>query len=173
MTKTPIYTIDLPKYQIESKPSFAGIGKVVDDALREHFLNETIVVRGVASSAHEISAYELIEIIRETGTDRYDRNREGDRYDNVDNKQIDFFAFRRKVTPKTQLFRDIAWGFYHSAKAVHGRPERIDIVIIYDSSAVKFVLHRYEGREKAKRDGFVFRNPDEKPNAVKAIIHIT
>ena len=171
-TEIPIYTVNSTGYQVESEPDFVKIGKIVDDEIREHFLNETIVARGVASSEHEMSADKLVETIQKTGTDKYDAGRKGDRYDNIGDKQIDFFAFRRKMTTKTQLFRDIAWGFYHGAKAIHGRPMRIDVVIIYDSSAVKSVLHRYESREQAKRDGFVFRNPDDKPGAVRAIIKI-
>jgi len=172
MSKIPIYTVNLLEYQVDTEPNFAKIGKVVDDEIRKHFAGETIVARGVASSEHDISIDELIEIIRKTGTDRYDPNRVGDRYENIDGKQIDFFAFRRKMAPNTQLFRDIAWGFYHSAIGIHGRPERIDIVIIYDSSAVKSVLHRYEGRKQAKRDGFAFRHPDSKRFTVRAIIKI-
>ena len=171
MDKAPIYTIKLPEYQVTTEPDHNSIGKPVDDIIKQHFMNETIVVRGVGSGEHDMPTDSLINIIQKTGTDRYDQGRLGDRYQNVENKQIDFFAFKRKMTSKTELFKDISWGFYHGSIAIHGRPVRIDIIIIYDSKKVKSVLHHYDGREKGKRDGFVFRDDDRK-DAVRAIIKI-
>ncbi len=115
---------------------------------------------------------ELINTIQKLGTDRYDPLKVGDRYENIMNKHIDLFAFRRKITSTTELFKDISWGFYHGAKAIHGKPVRIDLVIIYDASQLKAVMHQYEGRTDIKRDGFVFKNPNNKKAALKAIIKI-
>jgi hypothetical protein len=138
-----------------------------------HFAGQTIVVRGLSSKEHsDKSIDELVDIIKVTGTDRYDPKRTGDRYDNIKGKQIDLFAFRRKVTPKMELFQDISWGFYHGAKAIHGKPVRIDILIIYDAAQLKAVVHQYEGRDDIKRDGYVFRESDDKNAAVIGIIKI-
>ena len=71
-----------------------------------------------------------------------------------------------------ELFKDISWGFYHGAKAIHGKPVRIDLLTIYDASQLKAVVHQYEGRDDIKRDGFVFKNPDSKPAALLGIVHI-
>lgn len=169
-----LLTISLPNYKVDTEPDHETIGRTIDGCITMHFPGKTVAVRGVSSSAHPNKTIDdLIEIIKQTGTDRYDPKRAGDRYENIQNKQIDLFAFRKKVTPKMELFKDISWGFYHGAKAIHGAPVRIDLLTIYDASQFKSVAHRYEGRDDIKRDGFVFKNPSDKPAAVLGIIKIT
>ena len=170
----PVYAVELPGYYVHTEPDHQAIGKVVDDELRKHFMGQKIVVRGVSSAAHpHMSTNELVAAISTLGTDRYDPNRAGDRYDNLAGKHIDLFAFRRTVTPRMQLFRYISWGFYHGGITIHGAPIRIDTLIIYDASQLKAVLHQYQGRTDLKRDGFVFRDPANKVAAVKGIITIS
>lgn len=168
-----ILFVDNPLYVVDVEPNHKAVGKLVDKVIKENFEGQTVVVRGLSSNAHaDKSVDELIEIIKETGTDRYDPERAGDRYENIKGKHIDLFAFRRKVTPRMELFKDISWGFYHGAKAIHGEPIRIDLLIIYDASQLKAVVHQYEGRDDIKRDGFVFKNPDDKKSALLALIKI-
>ncbi|TAH32892.1 hypothetical protein EYC59_05710 [Candidatus Saccharibacteria bacterium] len=108
---TEVFEVGVPEYTVDAEPDFMAVGKKVDDVLRQHFMGQTVVVRGVSSSAHpNLSVDELIETIQRLGTDRYDPERAGDRYENVAGKHIDIFAFRRKVTPRMRLFKDIAWG---------------------------------------------------------------
>ena len=166
-------SINLPDYQVTTEPDHKAIGKIVDDELRKHFMGQTVVVRGISSHDHAGKTInELAEIIKRDGTDRYDLSRIGDRYENTEDKHIDLFAFRRKVTPRMQLFKDISWGFYHGAKVIRGKPVRIDILTIYDAAKLKAVLHQYEGRADKKRDGFVFRDPGHKSQALIGILCI-
>ena len=72
-----------------------------------------------------------------------------------------------------QLFKDISWGFYHGARAIHGKPVRIDLLTIYDASQLRPVAHQYEGCENVKRDGFVFKKPGSKVIALLGIIKIS
>jgi hypothetical protein len=167
-----VFTVHLPDYKVDNEPGHKAIGKVVDNCLREHFLWQTVVVRGLSSGEHQMSVDELIEIIKRSGTDRYDPERVGDRYENIQGKYIDLFAFRRTITEQTQLFKDLSWGLYHGAIAIHGKPVRLDILTVYDASKLKAVVHQYEGRDDITRDGFVFREPDNKVGALKAIIRI-
>ncbi len=174
MTKNiPTYTIKLPSYTVLSEPNHLAVGKAVDDLLRQYFLGQKVVVRGLSSQEHpSMNAGQLIEIIKRQGTDRYDMTRTGDRYENVDGKHIDLFAFRRIVSERMQLFRYMSWGFYHGSIAIHGAPTRLDILIVYDALKLKAVQHRYEGREDNKRDGFVFKDPAHKSDALFAVIHL-
>lgn len=71
-----------------------------------------------------------------------------------------------------QLFKDIIYGFYQSAIDIHGTPTRIDILIVYDAAKLRAVLHQYEGRPDKKRDGFTFKEPAKKTEAVLGIIKI-
>lgn len=171
--KPPVFSVAVPEYQVETEPNHRAVGKIVDAVIKEHFLGQTLVVRGIGSLEHPGKSVDgLIATIQALGTDRYDPARKGDRYENVAGKHIDFFAFRRKIMPTTELFKDISWGFYHGAKKIHGRPVRIDILLLYDASQLKAILHRYADRIDAKRDGFVFKDPTNKQTALLGIIKI-
>lgn len=174
MSDIPVYTIHLPQYRVDAEPDDRAIGKILDDKIKELFLGQALVVRGIASSEHPgKSIDDLIEIIKQSGTDRYDPKRAGDRYENIEGKRIDFFGFPAMISPDTELFYQMFWGFYHSAKAIHGKPVRIDIVIIYDAAEVQQVVHQYEGRDEIKNDGFIFKFPENRQHAVKAVFQLT
>ncbi|MFD2079482.1 hypothetical protein [Actinopolymorpha cephalotaxi] len=169
-----VFDIDVPQYRVDTEPDHRGVGRVVDAELRRHFLGRSVVVRGIGAQHHPgRSVDELVEIIRRLGTDRYDPARAGDRYDNLQNKRIDFFAFRRKVTSRMRLFGAMSWGFYHSSIAVHGAPVRLDLLLVYDAARLREVVHQYEGRADRKRDGYVFRDPDHKPEALLGIAKLS
>ncbi len=169
----PVIAVQLPQYQVDTEPDHTAIGKIVDAEIKKAFIGQVVVVRGIGSQEHSgKSIDELIDAIKRGGIDRYDPTRKGDRYENVENKHIDLFGFRRKVTPRLQLFKDVSWGFYHGAIAIHGKPTRIDMLIIYDASKLKAVVHQYEGRTDAKRDGFVFKDSVHKPEALLGIIKV-
>jgi hypothetical protein len=173
MQQVPVFVVDLPQYQTDKEPDAQAVGKTVDDEIKKHFLGQSVIVRGVASSEHAgKSIDELIGLIQKTGTDRYDPKRTGDRYENIEGKHIDLFGVPAVITSESEVFHVIAWGFYHSAIAVHGYPVRIDVVSIYDASQMEQVLHQYEGREDIKDDGFAFKNPSDKQAALRAIIKI-
>lgn len=129
------------------------------------------MARGISADDHPGRAVQdLVRNIRTAGTDRYDPDRRGDRYDNVDGKRIDLFGMRRTVTARMRLFAALSWGFYHGSLEIHGHPTRLDLVTIYDATQLRAVLHRYEGRADHKRDGFRFLEPGRKSEAVLGII---
>jgi hypothetical protein len=168
-----LLSINLPQYTVEHEPDIDGISKAIDDLIKREFMGEKVVVRGVASSAHpDKTVTDLIGIIRETGTDRYDPHRVGDRYENIDNKHIDLFGVPADVSNDSEIAQVIVWGFYHSAKAVHGQPIRIDILTVYDADQLEQVHHQYEGRDDIKDDGFTFKYPENRTKALLGIIRI-
>ena len=165
--------LKVPGYGVKDEPDYKSIGRLLDDEIKKHFMGKEILLRGIGSQQHpDKTADEVIEIIKQTGTDRYDPERIGDRYENIENKHIDLFAFSAKITPDLELAWQVIYGFYHSAIAVHGSPVRIDILTIYDASQMTEVAHQYEGREDIKRDGFVFSDPSDKLDALLGIIKI-
>lgn len=44
--------------------------------------------------------------------------------------------------------------------------------MIYDASELKAVVHQYEGTQKRKRDGFIFKDINRKKDSLLAIIKI-
>jgi hypothetical protein len=171
---TPWFTIAIPKVYEENKPDFAKIGAKIDGCLKRHFLGKAVAVRVLSSQEHKgKSVDDLIGIIKRLGHDRYDPKRNGDRYENLDNKHIDLFALDFTVDKNGEYFAQFIEPFYYWPISDRGYPVRLDIAIIYDRSKLSVVEHRYEGREnELKKDGFVFRDPDHKPEAILGIIKI-
>jgi hypothetical protein len=170
----PVYTIHLPEYQVDEEPDHKALGKIVDDELREHLMGQTVLIRALGSMEHPgKSVDEMAEIIKASGTDRYDPERVGDRYANHQNKHIDLFALRRTISERSKIFWQLSWSFYASPLKMRGYPVKVDILIIYDPAQLKAVVHQPTNHPHLKRDGFVFRHPRDKAAAVKAIFKIT
>ncbi len=172
----PVYTIHLPEYSVDAEPNHQAVGKIVDDEIKKHFMGQKIAIRGLGSQEHPgKSIDELVEIIKRDGTDRYDPDRIGDRYENTQNKHIDLFVLNRKVSEKSKIFWQLSWSFYASPLKVRGYPVRVDILVIYDPAQLKAVrtIHTHQGFEDHKRDGHTFKNPENKSAAIKGIFKIT
>ncbi len=171
---TPWYTIKIPKVYWENQPDFEKIGSKIDQSLMKHFQGKNVAIRALSSAEHKgKSSSDMIKIIKELGHDRYDLNRKGDRYENIENRHIDFFALDFKIEKDKSYFKYLLEPFYFWPIADRGNPIRIDIAIVYDLSKLSAVEHRYEGREnEIKKDGFVFKDPDNKPDAILGILKI-
>ncbi len=165
----------VPREYEENKPDFELVSRRLKDLLRANFMNETIALRLISSTAHENkSLKELIEIIKRTGTDRYDPNRKGDRYDNMENVVIDFFALDLLIGKEQEenCIKDALESFYYYPILHQDRPIKIDLGIVYDIGKIRSVNHKYIGREEVKKDGFVFIDPQNRKDAIRAIIAI-
>lgn len=172
----PVYTVHLPNYNFKNgEPDHKAISKPIDDELRKHFTGQKILIRGLGSHEHPgKSVDELIDIIKTTGTDRYDPKRIGDRYTNVGDKYFDLCALRRTISDRSKIFWQLSWSFYNSPLKERGYPVRVDILTIYDPKQLKAVTYSPVGHAgRIMRDGFVFRNPDDKATAILGIIKIT
>jgi len=169
--KIPVYSIKVPEYNMRTEPDSEKIGKKIDNLIKKHFLRKKVAIRGLSSHEHPgKSMDDLIKIIKETGHDRYNPKRSGDRYENIKNKKIDLFAIDLKITPQARIMEKLIEPFYTWPKKFGRKPIRLNIAIIYDLSKLKRVVHQYEGRTDIKRDGFVFKNPNKKSEAILGII---
>jgi hypothetical protein len=171
---TPWYEIKIPRAYEENKPNFSKIGQKIDNCLKKHFMNKKIAVRLLDSMEHKgKSIDDMVNIIKKLGHDKYNPKRTGDRYKNIDKKHIDFFALDFKVKLKGEFTKHAIESFYYWPIADRNKPIRIDIAIIYDLSQLKIVEHQYKGREgEIKKDGFVFKYPNKKVDAILGIIKI-
>lgn len=116
---------------------------------------------------------DLIEVIKTTGTDRYDPNRIGDRYTNIGDKYFDLCALRRTISSESEIFWQLSWSFYNSPLKERGYPVRIDILTIYDPKLLKAITYSPIGHpDRIMRDGFVFKDTKNKPAALIGIIKI-
>ena len=91
---------------------------------------------------------------------------------NVDGKRIDIFALDFRITGRGFYLAQFIESFYDYPKSVGERPVRVDIVMLYDASKLRRVVHRYEGRPGLKRDGFVFKDPERKRDALWGVVKV-
>ncbi len=169
----PVYEISVPEYTVNKEPDWSNIGKKIDEKIKKHFLGKKVVIRCLGSQDHRgKSIDDVIRIIKELGTDRYDPNILGDRYENIENKKIDFFGLDFEIKPDSSLIENFIKPFYSWPLSIGEPPIRIDILIIYDYAEVKIALHKYKNRSDVKRDGFIFKHPDKKNEAIFGIIKI-
>lgn len=171
-----ILEIAIPEYKADTKPDFLTIGPKLDRLLQEHFAGQDIVLRCIGSQDHnDKTVDELARIIQQTGTDKYDANRRGYGYSVgiKQSKHIDFFGSSVKVQPSTDIFtRELLRDFYHGALGDRGYAIRIDIVIVYNASKLTKVEHLY-GQDIEESDGFVFKNPKNKIDALLGVVKVT
>ncbi len=176
MKNIPTYTIHLPEYTVDKEPDHDAVGAKVDNLIKQHWLGDYISVRCISSQEHiGKTTDEMIEIIKQLGHDHYNADRKGDRYENNESKKIDIFAFDYHVAPDTKIFSAFTWPHYHLNWREPFHPIRIDIIIIYDPTQFNQIEFSYAGREhEGKRsDGWVFKDPNNKPAAIKGIIKVT
>lgn len=126
--KIPVYRIKVPEYHVKSKPDPASIGAKIDRIIKKHFLGQKVAIRCIGSQEHKgKSVNDLVEIIKKLGTDRYDPSRKGEKYENIWNKRIDFFALDFRIKEKGKYMENFIEPFYTYPKQDKKRPVRIDI----------------------------------------------
>lgn len=156
-----------------NKPDFSTIGQPVDECLKKHFLGKRVLIRALGSQEHVgKSVDDLIRVVCEQGYDRYDPQRVGDRYENVEGKHIDLFALEFTINRDGTYMEHFIEPFYYWCIKDRGFPVRVDILILYDPDQLAVVEHRYKGREDTKTDGYVFKYPNHKSKAILGVVKI-
>ena len=161
-----------PEYDMSSL-DIQKIGRCIDKQLVTHFDGQKTVLRAISSADHELQKDELVRRIEQTGTDRYDPERAGDRYENIGGKHIDFFGQTRTIRLGKRLSLALLQGFHVYGAQLHGRPSpKMDIWLVYARSKVTAVPHYYEGRSTSKRDGYAFKDPAHRADALLGVLVI-
>ena len=169
----PVYNAKVPEYNVKSKPDWFSIGAKIDKTIKKYFLGKKVAIRCLSSKEHNGMAIDdLIKIIKKLGTDRHNPKRKGERYENIENKKIDFFALDFRIKKDSAIIENFIEPFYTWPIKFGGKPIRINVILIYDLSKLKRVYHQYKGRNDIKKDGFVFKNPENKRKALLGIIKI-
>jgi len=171
----PVFAISLPEYKPNEKPDVLKIGPKLDSLLEKNFYGKLIVIRCISTQDHPgKTPDELADIVLRTGTDKYDAARKGIGYHvgYDQGKRIDFFGTAVKVTSGTDIFMtELLNDFYYGALGDRGYHLRIDLVMIYDSAKLTLVEHLY-GDDIEESDGFIFKDPSRKADALLGIIKV-
>lgn len=168
-----IVRVNIPEYDTSTELNLKSISKQIDAALIKNFDGKKVILRAVSSQAHDKSQAELVEVIKKLGFDRYDPIRKGDRYDNVHDKKIDLFGQTKVIESGKDLSIFILKGFHIYGQKFHNKPSnKMDIWMVYDRSKLKYVTHFYEKYMVMKRDGYIFKDQINKPDALLGILVI-
>ncbi|MFH0770472.1 MAG: DegT/DnrJ/EryC1/StrS family aminotransferase [Candidatus Peregrinibacteria bacterium] len=172
--RTPVFPLPLPEYTIDAKPNYQSIGAKIDEELEKHFPGKDVAIRALSTTDHpQYSVDELMKIITETGTDKYDRNRKG--VEGFENYRVDFQAEACTIG-KNHFGKgaDFVKKFYENVLFDRGYRLRIDLLLVYDLHQ----LLRAEKIDPAKPGVpprlepylFRFKNQEHKKEALLGII---
>jgi len=156
-------------YRFSNNLNLNKVASNIDSVLLENFRGQNIVLRGIQSEKHNLPKDELIQLIVETGSDRYDLDNSNEV--KVSDKDIDLFGLACKVIAPITL--PILEGFHKYKPKSLERPQyRVDIWMIYDASKLENVEYSHSYYDAKARDGYVFKNPQKKTEALLGLIVI-
>ena len=121
---------------------------------------KNFLVRLISSSDHAISQDELIEIIKNTGTDRYDTQRLQQFNDFYANHNVDFFA---ESTDKEHIelkIKQMAAEFPDKTRSDRQMALRPDIAIVYDAAKCRMIKDVYESQSHSDCYQFITKPID-------------
>lgn len=164
-----IWNLSVKGYNTKKKVNYNSIGRELDTILQQNFLEKTIALRCMSSKDHHKTVKEIVEIIRKTGTDRYDPKKKMMFHDFYAKHNPDLFASIILVSKKTFMGKHIQ-EFYAKTKGDRKYGIRADIFTLYNPEELKMIHHVYDGQEES--DCFKFKFPKYKQKALLGIIAI-
>jgi GNAT superfamily N-acetyltransferase len=185
--KSKILEIEIPEYNLESKPNYESIGKKVDKLIEANFGDGKYILRAIGSQDHqEKTLDELAEIIVKTGTDKYDPNRKAVCHDEFSGYDYDIQAGILEISNGKIVipndykykseFADIIWHFFEHTIFDRGFSVRIDLLLIYDITklklAEKFSPDSLDVREGLESYLYKFIDQENKNDALLGIVKI-
>lgn len=176
---SPIHSISIPEYSIDTQPDYAVVGSKIDQVIAENF-EGTFLARELSVADHpQYTIDELADIILKTGTDKYDPSRKGVAHEEFEPYRPDIQA--GEITIKDGKIVGESFGedirrFYENALVDRGYRLRIDLIVLYDPAQ----MVRAEKLDDSKPGVdphleqylWRFKDSENKPKAVKGIIKI-
>jgi len=176
---TKILTISIPEYTIDQQPDYQVVGAKIDQTLEENF-EGTFLLRALCMMDHpQLTIDKLVDIVVKTGTDKYDPNRKGVAHEEFEPYKPDLQAGEVTVMDGKLLgesFSEDVKRFYENTLFDRGYRLRIDLLILYDPN--QMVKAEKVDSSKPSIDPHLeeylwrFKDPDDKPKALKGIIKI-
>lgn len=173
-----IISIPLSEYNIDTEPDYQTIGTKIDEALEENFTGKEIAIRALSLTDHpQLTLDELVQIIFEKGTDKYDPNRKGVEHESFEPYRLDFQA-GTCVVGKNHFGEgaDIIKKFYENVLLDRGYRLRIDLLLVYDLrqlvQAEKIDTDKPNVRSHLESLLFRFKDSKNKPKALLGIIKL-
>lgn len=160
--------ISCSEYQFENL-DLDNVSKCIDNALIENFADKNIVLRGIQSKQHSLPKDQLINQILKTGSDRNDSDSINEV--KVNDRHIDTFGLACVV--KSPITLPILEGFHKFKPKSLERPQlQLDIWMIYDAKKLTNVEYFHGHYKVMASDGYVFKDPANKPDSLLGILVI-
>lgn len=182
-----IVQVAVPRYTVGREPDFVRVGSQVDRALEANFPDGKYVLRAIGLEDHPgLTLDELVDVVRTSGTDKYDPRIKGVSHDEFSGYDYDIQAgpieIRRSrlvVSPEARyrtVFGEIAWHFYRDAALDRGHAVRIDLLMLYDPHQVKRA-HKFHAKARGVRKGlnrwlYKFQDQRDKQHALLGLVKV-
>lgn len=169
-----VHSVSIPEYKIDKKPDYEEVGRKIDEAIIT-YLSHTgrkVGLRYLSLQDHlGLTSDELIKIILETGTDRYDPGRKMSvAHDFYSEKGVELFVMPVTVDDSLHVSAGVIKDFYEGALVDRGYSLRIDLVVIYNLDHLVPIPIQYE--DGPGEGDYKFRYPDRKADSVLGIIQV-
>jgi hypothetical protein len=179
-----VFPVVLHGYRLDGAPDFLILGRTLDALLIRHFPNGRLAVRGISAVDHPgKSPADLIGIVQQLGTDRYDPMRQGVLETFYAPYNLDLHALPCTVTADGQLVSSHDDGsgvmagmladFFHGPPQDRGSlPMRLDLLMIYDRAQLEGAEVDYGKGLNQDPCEFYFKHADRKLEALLGIIYL-
>lgn len=187
MNKPKIVEVPLPEYTIESKPNYIELGKKVDEVIESNFPDSYYFERVLSIEDHpDLDIDDLVDIIVNTGTDRYDPGRKSVCHEEFEIYDYDlhlgsFEIKDRKIQiyeddEQPTLFGNAIYNFYEHTPRDRGKKLRIDLMVLYDpdcfEQAKKFPEHKSKPEHKFDKYLYKFKEGLDRRYAVVGVAKV-
>lgn len=168
----PSYSLHIPEYSIQLQPDYKKIGVLIDDEVKKRFFGRHVAIRYLSLQDHTgLELDNLIQIIDETGSDRYDPERKMSvAHDFYTEKGVELFAVPAIVDAHLDISSDSIKDFFEGAKIDRGYSLKIDLLVIYDADKLDNIPIKYD--DGIGKESFKFKDPNNKQDAVLGFIKI-
>jgi hypothetical protein len=163
-----ITEVSIPEYDLKKKVDYDAVGRKIDDHLKKHFRGKKAVIRAISSSERNEDLDETVKTILKHGTDRTCPDVKGRGYDK--NPDIDIFGAQYDIDSAEAIGRDFVQHFYEDPQKHGADPLKIDLLVVYDAQQLERVPHSV--RDKPRHDGYRFKHPEKKHEAVHGVVKI-
>ena len=165
---TKLLNLNCPEYQFDDL-DVEKVGNCIDDVLIANFGGKNIVLRGTQSEKHDMQKEEFVSRILSTGTDRFEHDNNS--AINVNDKPIDLFGYVCKV--EKPISARVLNGFHTWKPMSLEKPQRkVDVWMIYDAEQLENVEYFHSHYKVLAHDGYVFKNPNHKTEALLGVLVI-
>ena len=104
------------------------------------------LVRLISSKSHQLPLEELVQVIHDSGTDRYDADRSLIFNDYYKKYNVDFFAEKVAEPKLDEKIKDMMIEFPNKTTEDRGNAVSPDIAIIYDAEKCEMIENVYNGQ---------------------------